>query len=173
MKKVDLTNVKEASSHNNPLPGGYICRLVRVEDVPEKEYLKIEFDIAEGEFEGFYADACARSGYWFGSFVKSYKEKALPFFKGFITAVEKSNPTYKWDDNESTLQGRLVGVVLAEEEYVTKDGEIKTRLYVSWVHSVDEIRRNNYKLPALKELPPTTSGDFSKTPVIDELPSWC
>ena len=52
MKKIDWNNVKENGSQ---LPaGGYVCGITSVEDVPEKEYLKFEFDVAEGEYKNYY-----------------------------------------------------------------------------------------------------------------------
>ena len=54
MKNIDLTNVQEATDFPKLTPGGYICRITAVEDVPAKEYLKIEYDIVEGEFTGYW-----------------------------------------------------------------------------------------------------------------------
>ena len=55
--------------------------------------------------------------FWGGNFFRSYKESTIGFFKGFITAIEKSNPAYRWDWNEQGLKGKLIGIVLQEEEY--------------------------------------------------------
>ena len=46
MKSIDLSNVQEFSRFKNPV-GGFVCVIKSVEDVPEKEYLKIGYDIAE------------------------------------------------------------------------------------------------------------------------------
>ena len=40
MKKIDLTNVQEAGEFNRPGAGAYICTIVKVEDVSDKEYHK-------------------------------------------------------------------------------------------------------------------------------------
>ena len=59
MKKIDLTNVQEFTKFKNPV-GGFICKITTVEDVPEKEYLKVGYDICEAlsddqkEFVGMY-----------------------------------------------------------------------------------------------------------------------
>ena len=54
MKKVNLNNVQEASDSTRLQAGGYICKYTKVEDIANKEYLYMEFDIAKGEFEGYY-----------------------------------------------------------------------------------------------------------------------
>ena len=48
--------------------------------------------------------------------IRSYKTNALPFFKGFITAVEKTNPGYTWDWDEKKLIGKNVIAVFGEED---------------------------------------------------------
>ena len=46
MKKLNLDNVQEFTKFKNPV-GGFICEIKTVEDVPEKEYLRVGYDIAE------------------------------------------------------------------------------------------------------------------------------
>ena len=36
-----------------PQAGGYVCVITKAEDVPEKQYLLVEFDISEGDFAGY------------------------------------------------------------------------------------------------------------------------
>ena len=47
-----------------------------------------------------------------------------------------------------------MGVVLGEEEYLTKKNEVKTRLYVAEKRSGKAIREGDYKIPELKKLAP-------------------
>lgn len=152
MKNIDLTNVEEAQEFKALPAGGYICRLNVVQDVPEKEYLKIEFDIDEGEFKGHYQKLFASRGFWAGRMFRSYKETALPFFKSFTTALEKSNPGYQWDSDESNLVDKVIGIVLAEEEYIGNDGTVKTKLVADRVHSIEAIKKGDYKIPPKKLL---------------------
>ena len=153
MRYIDLNNVREAGYRALP-PGGYICKITKVEDKPEREYLEICYDIAEGEFRDYYQTLRDKvnPNYWGGKDLRSYKEKALPYFKAFVTAVERSNPGYVFDYNEHGLAGKYVGIVLGEEEYINTNGEIKTRLRVDCFRSVDEIRNGNFKVPAPKRL---------------------
>lgn len=155
MRKIDnFDNVTEQQGGDfERLPtGGHICKITLVEDVPEKEYLKFEFDIAEGKYQGWFAETYQRAGFWGGKFIRSYKKKAAGFFKGFVTAVEESNPKYKWAWEEQTLNGKMIGLVLGSEEYVSNSGEVKERLYVAQNRSVDAIRKGDYKVPELKKL---------------------
>lgn len=154
MRPIDLTNVEEAKDGFDKLPaGGYVCKITMAQDMPESEMLKLEYDIAEGQYAGYFKKKYDDTTYWFGDTVKSYKETALPFFKQFITAVEKSNPGYHWNNNEQTLVGKFVGFVIGEEEYKNKKtGEVKTKMGVRMVRSVEAIRSGDFKIPELKKL---------------------
>ena len=141
-----------------PMPGGYVCEIVRAEDMPFRaetgkgDYLLIEYDFAEGELSAYHADAYKKFGYWGGRLVRSYKEKALGMFKHFTNCVEESNEGYTWDWNEAGLAGKKIGLVLGEEEYMGNDGAVKTRLYVKDIKTVEDIRRGDFKVPPLKKL---------------------
>lgn len=152
MKAIDLSNVQEAQEFERVKPGGYVCVITNVEDFPDKEYLRIEYDIADGNLKDYYRTLYNNRGFWGASTIKSYKDSALPFFKGFITAVENSNSGYHWDNDESKLVGKKVGFILGEEEYEGRDGDVKTRLYVANIRSVQSILANDFKVPALKQL---------------------
>ena len=157
MKKVNLKDVQEASDSKRLPAGGYICKYTKVEDVENKEYLYMEFDIAKGEFEGYYQGLYDNYGFWGGRCYRSYKEKALPMFKRMCSAVSKSNNGFVFDGetnaDEQTLVGKLVGLVPCEEEYIGNDGNLKTRLYVDKECSVEDIINNNFKIKPLKKLP--------------------
>lgn len=155
MQYKDLTNVQAAREYTKLHPGGYICRIIKAEDVPGKEYLKIEYDIVEGEFKDYFRELSERFNFWGGSFIRSYKDNALPFFKAFITAVEESNRGYNFDYDESKLVGKYVGLILGEEEYVGQStGEVKVRIYVHSTRSVETIKSGNFTVPELKKLQP-------------------
>lgn len=159
MKQVNLANVQEASESKRLPAGVYICVIRNVEDVPDKDYLKVTYDIADGEYKGYYDDLRANhpDWSWVGAYVKSYKEKALPMFKRFCTAVSRSNAGFVFDggainSDERTLIGKRLGIILQEEEYYGNDGELRTRLSVAREFSVDELGKQ--KTPPLKKLPP-------------------
>lgn len=166
MKRIENYETVQASSGEfaRPTAGGYICKIIDVEDVPfnkEKnkgDYLRIEYDIADGEFKGYYKEQFDKwGGNWNASFIRSYKEKALGMLKHFTNCIEASNAGYEWDWNEKGLIGKVVGLVLGEEEYENSNHEIKTKLVVSQVKTVEEIKNGDFKVPAPKKLAVETS----------------
>lgn len=178
MKKVNLKEVQEASENKRLVPGGYVCKYTKVEDVTSKEYLYMEFDIAKGDYEGYYQSLFDAYGFWGGKCYRSYKERALPMFKRMCSAVNKSNNGFVFDGetnaDEKTLEGKLIGLVLCEEEYIGNDGNLKTRLYVDRECSVDDIVNGNFKVKPLKKLPEedkpaqsSADADFMKIPETD------
>ena len=177
MKPINNYETVQASSGEfaRPQAGGYICKIVNVIDVPmnhttgKGDYLKIEYDIAEGDFRGYYKALVDRfGGTWSASLIRSYKENALGMFKHFMNCVEKSNKNYEWDWNETGLIGKTVGFVLGEEEYENSVGQVKTRLVVKQVKTVDEINNGDFKVPAPKKLATTNTGNSPVQPETDE-----
>ena len=161
MKKIDLENVQEFTRFKNPV-GGFICEIKTVEDVADREYLKIGYDIAEAlsedqkEFVGMYAKRKAERDFDYPTTVVSYKENSLPFFKGFVTALENSNKGYKWDNDENKFVGKKIGFVIGEEEYEGRDKngmpKVKVRTYVAERHSVQAIKDGDFEVPEFKKL---------------------
>lgn len=171
MRNVDWSAVKETG--DRPIPGAYIAKIVRVEDREDKEYLRIEWDFAEGNYKGNNQETYDRAGFWPVVLIRSYKPGALGFFKAFKTCVEESNPGYAFDTaHPEGLQGKRVGVVLGEEEYIGNDGKKKTRLYVAQTRSIDAIARGDFTVPEPKRLDPPTpvSGVSSCDPYQDDGP---
>lgn len=155
-------NVKATGDFESLKPGGYVAIIKFVEDDAKKEYLKIQYDIHEGEFKDYYKDLYDSRNFWGGNLYRSYKDTAAGMFKAFTTAVEASNPRYTWDWNERGLINKLVGIVLQEEEYIPTQGEnagkVKTRLIVSDIKSVEEIRMGKFKVKDKKTLSPNSSS---------------
>lgn len=152
MRNINWDNVQEASDFPKVTPGGYLARIVAVKDEEDKEYLLISYDFAEGELKGYYKDLAASKGFWGGTFVRSYKEKALPFFKAFKTAVEESNPGYVFQNDPQSLVGKWIGVIIGEEEYWSdRDRKVKIRTYVDQVRSGQAIRAGDFEVPLLKK----------------------
>lgn len=159
MKKINgFENVQESTSFKRLEPNAYVCKIMNVLDVSEKEYLKVSFDIAEGENKGYFSklfkEDTRQDKKWpaAGSFIRSYKEKALPMFKGFTNALEKSNKNYTWDWDESKLKGKTIVLIIGDEEYLNQKGEKRTRNYVASVRSLEAYKAGDYTIPALKVL---------------------
>ena len=150
----DFDKIQAAQDFKNLPTGGYVCKILNVIDTPDREFLKIEFDIAEGEYKNYYHERYLANDrkFWSGATYKSYSENGLPFFKAFIEAVEESNCGYYWNWVESTLRDKLIGFVLAEEEYRNQNGEIKKRMYVAKILPIAKIREGAFVVPELKTL---------------------
>lgn len=164
--------------------GGYVCAIqaVRVTgrdgygreiDYPEdKMYVKLIWDIIEGDFAGKYSDE-----FWadedkdYGHcFYLSWKN--MNAFKGAIQAIEESNPGFDAmaafsADNWALFTGKKIGLVIGEEEYRANDGSIKRRYKFPRAKSVQDIRDGKFRVPALKQLEddvapaPTSTGNSS------------
>lgn len=178
MKPINgIENVKEAGDFVSLPAGGYICRYTSVSDVTDKQYLYMEFDIAEGEYKDYFKDLQERADFWGGKCYRSYKEKALPMFKRMCSAVSKSNTGFVFDggqvnSDESTLIGKYVGLVLGEEEYEKNNGDVGTRLYVVKECAVEDIVSGNFKVPGKKTIGRTSDGSFVNVPkgIPEEIP---
>lgn len=143
-------------------PGGYICVIQNAkEEVNNGHYqLAIAFDIAEGDLAGYYRRRFDRfGGKWpavFRQNVVDRNDQCSPFFKGMITAIEESNPgfTFQFEDEKCLVKKRF-GAVFAEEEFVSRDGEVKTAVKCVQIRSVAAIRNGDFKVPEKKILSPT------------------
>ena len=164
MRNIDWKKVEEPQEYKRMVSGGYICKITTVTDVPDKEYLKIEYDIASGDFKDYYKDLNEAKKFWGGNFIRSYSEKAESFFRGFLTALENSNPGFIFDNDITKFVGKNIGLVLGEEEYIKKDETLSTRLYVYQVRSIIRIKENDFVVPKFKKLKvdPSEKAAFEK-----------
>lgn len=162
MRKVNLDNVQEAGSFTKLPAGVYEAKIIKVEDVSNKNYLKIYFDItSKGEYQGWfkklYDSDTREEKQWQGNFIRSYKESALPFFKALITSVENSNKGFTFDgEDEQSLVKKSVGLAIGYEEYINSTGKKRERMSIE-PHSIDKVRSGEIDVPELKKL------DESKT----------
>lgn len=159
MKKINnFDEIQESTGFRRLSPGGYICAIYHVEDVPNKEYLKVDFDIVKGDEKGYfkklYDSDTRKDKQWpnAGTTYRSYKDNAIPMFKGFITAIEKSNKNFKWAWDESKLEKKYFGAVIGEEEYQNQKGAVKVRNHVVGIRSVEAIESGDFDIPELKKL---------------------
>lgn len=164
--------------------GGYVCRILQIkaeEPAPgTKNYdtlLRIGFDIAEGDKSGIYKRTFDRKretnpdAKWPGMYYQTIKADDLRYFKGFITAIEESNPGFKWDWDEQKLKNKLFGGLFGEEEYRGNDGNVYTSIKLQWVRSADKIRSGDYTVPERKLLKGSNSVHTPiETLSDDELP---
>lgn len=158
MRPIRGYNEAQAAGEFERLPvGGYVIRITDVKDEAAKSYLTITYDIAEGQYKDFYksTDADHVKSH---QFIRSYKETALGMLKGFIMAIDDTNGTKFGEGvevrglDERLLIGKLLGVVIGEEEYENNQGEVKTVLKVRSCLDAEKIRKGQYKMPELKKL---------------------
>ena len=121
-------------------------------------HLKIAFDIAEGEYAGFYKRAfendTREDKKWpaDGQLVISAPEDnseqwIVDNFNKFMTAVEDSNEGYHWNWDENTLKDKVVGAKFCNEqsEY---DGKIYDHTKAKWFIAAQKVRDGKFgKLP--------------------------
>lgn len=132
-----VQNYNEGSFENLE-PGVYHCQICQVKDEPEREYLYVEYDIAEGPHKGYFERLSDRAGFWGGKIFLSYKDKAASIFKRALKAINVSNANFvfnPFDDgknaDEKTLIGKTFWIVLHEEEYEKSDGSTGSRISAS------------------------------------------
>ena len=179
----DFANVKERGGAIENLPaGGYICRIEKCEEKPNKSgagtHLEILFDIIEGDYKGWFsADWQTQERedkFWRGIINQNVPDEDSPkydmqcgFFKRFTNDLEKSNPDYHWDWNEAGLKGKRIGIVFGEVEKQSQRGTRYMITRADSITSTDAIEEGKFKIPAPKMLTANTVG----TPVsitIDE-----
>lgn len=147
--------------------GVYPIKILDVTDYSDDLYLEIKFDIAKGDFVGYYTEIHQQfGGDYRGVIRRYYTEKALPFFKGSITAIERMNNGYAFDWNEKTLIGKYVLLVYREEEWLKEDGTIGISIKPYRFASKDE---GEIKIPSIKKLT-TAPGKATpkKEPIVSD-----
>lgn len=166
MKPINNWNEVQSSDTDfrRPEAGGYICRIISATDTPDKEYIRLEYDIDAGDYKGYWQETAEKFGWWGGDFYRSYKESAQGMFKGFIESVEGSNSGYVWNWDEKTLVGKQIGIVLGEEEYVKNDGSVATRLKVRSTKTVQAINEGRFRVPKLKKLDGEKAQETAQAP---------
>lgn len=167
-------------------PGGYVVKIlnVKVEPTDWGSRLAIQFDIAEGEFKGFFDKLYKatpdewENKKWKGSMRLSIPhntgdetkfKKSLGYFKSQIQAFENSNANLHidcerdWDEN--VLKGKLVGALFNEKEW-EMNGNTGWFTQCKRFVPVNDIRSGNFTIPKREELKnkPSTASDDSFDP---------
>lgn len=162
MKPINWADVKEATGGTMLEPGAYVCRITDVHDVPEKEYIWVEYDVAEGPQAGIYADMGPEDA-WKHRYPQSYKEKALGMFKAFVNRVQESNRGFEWNGtDERQFVGKEVGLLFGKEYYDANDGTEKERTVVVRAIAAQDVRNGDYKIPAPRDRRADQSRPFGE-----------
>lgn len=140
MQKPNDFDTAQAAGEYEALPVGvYKCKIVKAEAMTSsngKEFLKISYDINDGEYKDFYKRKFQNdvrdindkkwSGVW-ALFLLDYNGNTNRYFKGLVTSVEASNEGFKFDfEKPELLKDKLVGIVMREEEFEGMSGDVLT-----------------------------------------------
>lgn len=166
MRKFNGYNEAKILTEQKKLPaGGYIVKIL---DAKEEHYdwgdkLAIRFDIAEGEYRGFYKEQYdsqqQEDKKWKGTLRLtiptddgSERDNFLKrVFKSAMTAIEESNAGFTFDWDESKLKNLMVGALFGNNEYEFSG---KHGFYTACRNfiSVEKIKNGEFKIPADKLL---------------------
>jgi hypothetical protein len=154
--------------------GAYVCKVRRavIQSNDYGEQLCILFDIAEGEFAGFF-DADFKANTRMDKKWKGVLRQFIPkddgsekdewtksSFKGMVTSFEKSNPGYQWNWDEASLSGKLVGILFRNEEW-EYEGKTGWAVRPFRAISVDSVRSGDFTLPKDKPLKNKTASSVA------------
>jgi hypothetical protein len=162
-------NVKAAGERRKLPAGGYLCRIM---GAAEKTYsgsngsyqkLEISIDIADGEYQGFYAEdyrnQTAEDKRWKGVLRLTVPtgdgtdqdEWAQRKLKAVVEAIEDSNADYHWDWDETKLKGKMVGCLFQNREWEFKGKTGWTAQAYAFI-SVDDLLEKKFTVPKDKPL---------------------
>lgn len=135
------------------LPAGlYVCEIlgVKQEEYNGHDRFVMQFDIAEGDQKEFYQrqynmeKATNQNAKYKGVHRQYMDSNSLPFFKGLMTSVERSNQGFHFpwgtQGNEKTLVGKKFGAVMGREEFLTADGEKRMATKIVQIRSIDGLK---------------------------------
>ncbi len=161
IKKFGDFDKTQAYTDSVQLPkGAYVCRIMaaKVEEGQSGQYIKIAFDIAEGEYAGFYAkkfDANQNEDKkWPGTYILNVPHDdgserdgwSKRRFKTFTDALEESNKGYVFDWDETKFKDKLIGFVFNYREYEF-NGRTGMVANAAGAYSIQDIRSGKYRIP--------------------------
>lgn len=166
IKQYNGAKAQRQSGGRENLPvGGYVAKILdaTVAHYDFGDVLILSFDIAEGQFAGFfkndYMENPNEDKKWRGTCRLNIPKDdgterdswSKNKFNGFIYSIEDSNPGYTWDWNEAMLKGKMIGVLFREEEWEYNGNTgMSTRCYA--VDAVSVIHEGKYKIAKPKML---------------------
>lgn len=168
--------------------GGYVAKILGAKADEEKGILTVQFDIAEGQYKGFFQKQFEENT----SENKKYKGQTkiwLPkedgtekdawtkkTFAKWTNAIEDSNEGYHWDWNEAAWKDKKIGLVFGETgTNIEGKNIVYTEVhYPVAVAKVKDIKPETIKFKAKKGYNPNANGetDFMNVPdnIAEELP---
>ena len=176
----------ERTTARETLPaGGYVAKIMdaTVINYDWGDVLKVDFDIAEGEYKGFFATDYRNNTNddkkWRGTYrinipneSNQYFDSQRKSFNNLIACLEETNSGFHWAWDESALKGKGIGVLFRNKEW-EYNGSTGWTTECCTVTTAKDIREGNFKMPKDKPLKAkaANSGAYSETafvPVDDD-----
>lgn len=184
MKKFNGFEAKKSAGREQLPAGGYVAKIMAAEEVHYDwgDVLLISFDIAEGQYQGFFASDYKSQDKedkkWRGTYRaripaddgSEKDEWTKRSFGNTIWAVEDSNNGYHWDWNESSLKGKTVGVLYRNKEWEMNGNTGWTTECCAFA-SASDVRDGKFKMPKdkpLKKSDSTAASAFSTFSASDD-----
>lgn len=184
-------NVRPLNEREKLPAGAYECIVKKAELVQTAsgEQLYIYFDIDAGEWEGYYAEdwkTNTREDKKWKGILRQWLPKddgsdrdewAKARLKALTQAFEDSNRGYKWNWDERTLKGKIIGILFRNEEWEWNGKHGWTARPFKAI-SVDAVADGKYTIPEDKPLKGSsgTNAENSRTtpnneslPLVDNL----
>ena len=156
--------------------GGYVCKIVgtAIETTKTgKEMLCLRLDIAEGTETGFFDNSGEKKPIY-RQVITDDTGQVHRFFKGLLLMIVRSNPDYAFDPaafDARTLEGKLIGMVFAEEHYQKRDGSDGVRVVPKFPKNIEDIRNGNFTIPEQKNNAPVNADVIPITARNDSTPA--
>ena len=176
----------ERTTARETLPaGGYVAKIMDATVISYDwgDVLKVDFDIAEGEYKGFFATDYRNNTNddkkWRGTYrinipneSNQYFDSQRKSFNNLIACLEETNSGFHWAWDESALKGKGIGVLFRNKEW-EYNGSTGWTTECCTVTTAKDIREGNFKMPKDKPLKAkaANTGVNSKTtfaPVDDD-----
>ena len=158
----------ERTATKETLPaGGYVAKIMDASVIKYDwgEVLKIDFDIAEGEYKGFFTNDyranTSDNKKWRGNYRinipnenNQYFDSQRKSFNNLIACLEETNAGYHFDWDEAKLKGKGIGVLFRNKEWEYNDSTGWTTECCA-VTTAEDIRNGKFKTPKDKALKKT------------------
>ena len=176
----------ERTTARETLPaGGYVAKIMDATVISYDwgDVLKVNFDIAEGEYKSFFATDYRNNTNddkkWRGTYrinipneSNQYFDSQRKSFNNLIACLEETNNGFHWAWDETALKGKGIGVLFRNKEW-EYNGSTGWTTECCTVTTAKDIREGNFKMPKDKPLKAkaANSGAYSETafaPVDDD-----
>ena len=157
--------IKTDSTRRLPIDA-YVCKILGVEQKTGEygNYIEVSMDIAEGDYTDYFIEDWKnqdREDKWWKCTYKLYEVKddgtkedsgRAKKLKTFTTALEESNPNYRWDWDESKWKGLKIGIIFREKLSWKKEAKEGEDPYwhnpaVAWPTTIACVKAGDYKIP--------------------------